>query len=334
MQNENNPLRPDQPKPVVSDPHYSLQEAGSVPSGSYNNPGFDANPTPQKKSKSYIVLAIVTLIAFCVVAFSYALFFYLSSMAQRGMSGTEFIALALWPVLMTVPFLSVIGLVTGAILTFKSHRKWSRLLWAGISLLLLAVTIHQAIGYVAESERSEEHNRVLGRDETVALIKACEVTSISKNMNNDGKVYLMYKNNYDKNGEWNWRPNNADGSYYTDYVKAAKEFKNTCGEITYMNSTPGEQDDPTGLGHRWIGVEEAKQVLLNCEINTFNYGPITLSETPKGTNSGIALIDHGWVKHLYVYPQHETELVSVVPQAKSKCGAAKPQIWNGSYERI
>lgn len=321
------------PSADVNEHSPSLVSRSSETQGGVIKKSVFVVPSPSRKKHS--ILKVATLLSFSVVTFSYLLFLYLGYLANNGTSGTEFFALIFWPVLITVPFLAVVGMLTGVTLTVNSLHIRSRVFWGIISTLLLLAVIHQAVGYIAESKESKEYERQLGRDETVSLISNCEIESFTKNsIKEDNYVDLQYKNNYDQNDEWQYKPYKADGNYYPDYVVAAKDANSKCGEIIYHNDTPGEKNDPAGLGHRWLGVDEAKLVLMNCEIKTYNYGPISLPETVKGTKSGIALIDYGWVKHLYVYPQSEQELMPVVIQAKEKCGSDTPQIWNGSYERL
>lgn len=280
-------------------------------------------------------LKVFTIIAIAIIAFSYGLILYLSAQAESGVSGTEFMILPFLPLIMLVPMLIPLTIVSSLSLILLEKKGRMKIAWALAALIMIGAGLHQLQAEAESSNRMAEHDRVMLRDEMIGLIEACEVDSFSKSSLSEGKVSVSYVNNYDNEGEWVWKPKHAEGEYYADYVEFAKRVKPSC-VVSYYNDMPGEKDDPASLGHRWINTDQARMELMDCSIKTFNYGPNVgfPAEELVGERTGIALIDHGWVKHIYVDGENEQVLVPIAREAQQKCGMDNPQFWDGRYEQL
>jgi hypothetical protein len=76
-------------------------------------------------------------------------------------------------------------------------------------------------------------------------------------------------------------------------------------------------DSPREKLFRWITADEAESLLERGLIQTFNYGiaDSLANEPSSGQPTGIKLIDHGWVRHIYVEPSMEDTMVPIARAA-------------------
>ena len=263
--------------------------------------------------------------------FALWLIWSLSSAAKSGVSGTEFFILPFLPLYGALPYILLVGGICGLILAIRTPKPWQR---AVVALMALAVlgsdgwyVYDQAQAKKASEAKHNEFTRVMSKDETLAKITSCEISSIMLEKN---EITLTYQNNRDAKGEWVYKASHADPKYYADYVAAAKRVSAKC-EITYFNDA-GEAD-PTSEGTRWVTLAQAKTALDSCEIKTFNYTGGMGDEAATGTDTGIKLVDYGWVKHLYVAKQQEAAMVPIARAAQKTCDGM-PQFWHdGAYEQ-
>lgn len=159
------------------------------------------------------------------------------------------------------------------------------------------------------------------------LIRSCAIKSLSKDPEG---VRVIYQDHYyrDAKGTYIYRPQWADPMGFPAYMAAAREVRDRCGPMACRDSSdPGEV--------RWISVEEGRQLLEASEIKTFSYGlPNSFAEIEAaGTRTGVKLIDHRWVKHMWVDPDMESATIPIARRAQ--VAGKHPQFAvNGHYEPV
>ncbi|MEV4312963.1 hypothetical protein [Actinocrispum sp. NPDC049592] len=239
-------------------------------------------------------------------------------MARAGKSGTEIIQLGLAPVYLAAYVLTYIGgfcgirlsgLLTGPI----------RIVAGVLGGVLLGLSALGIVGFLHERLSARKLDRVISQDEMLALVRAHEIKSITKQ--HDGTVTFIYANNW-QDGKYIYRPTKADPDGYPAYVTAANEIRRGQGYvITYRNEN--DPLDPLSPGGRWITAAEATDLLNDNEIRTFAYGSPSSgwATTPMaGDPTGIKLNDHGWVRHMYVDAANEALLIPIAREAQHRHG--------------
>jgi hypothetical protein len=190
---------------------------------------------PQKSVVSEPFLGSVAVFSLACAVLYYAFFFWLSNKAKDGAAGLEFIVLAFWPVLVTIPFLIGVGLIAGIVLVIKSPTATKRLIWGAVTLLLVCAAGLQVYGRMQNSHKAAESNRLVGRNEMVSLIRSCKVDAVRRSFSFDGSATIEYAQDakYAKDGTL--RSTRADGAHWNDYIAAAQDIRAKCGEVIFIN---------------------------------------------------------------------------------------------------
>ncbi len=254
------------------------------------------------------------------------------SIANAGQAGSEFIVLGFWQLFrllpITLPMTSVLLFAFPFIFRKNKILKVISLLMA---LGLAVVTVRYFVLAHKTTQVFKENERILSKAETILLLENCQVESIFRD---NGAVNISYKENYDSEGNWDWKPASADPSGYDAYVDSIKGLSNKCGQITYLDN----DRQPSSI-YSWIRKEKATTLLNNCEIKTFGYSKTkgsnyeTETAAALGEPTGILLTDHDWVKHIWVDITAESDMIPIARSAQKTCGGNVPQFFCGDYEQ-
>jgi hypothetical protein len=159
---------------------------------------------------------------------------------------------------------------------------------------------------------NREHNRIMGRDEMLDLIRSSAIRSFS---NAEDGVCVIYQENRDSSGKYIYKARRADPGGYPAYVAAANQARRLGADVTYFNQIG--RNDPSSAGTRWLSVAEARELLLAGAIDAFHCGrrdPYP-NEPATGETTGIKITDFGWVRHLYVGPELASTMVPIARNA-------------------
>jgi hypothetical protein len=278
-----------------------------------------------------LALAVGLLAAIAVGLFAAWVVWLLTDAATKGVSGTELVILPLLPLYWALPYILLGGAICGIALVVRAKARWVKIVvGVAAAAVLIADGWYSYVQFRGSQESAAQHkefHRVMGKDETLANIGSCQISTL---ILAKGKLTVSYVNNNDATGQWVYKAQYADPRYYADYVAKAKTVANRC-DITYINDDTGK-NDPTSQGTRWVTVAEAQAALDACQIKTFNYTGAMSDDVATGTDTGVKLVDLGFVKHIYVAPAQETAMIPIARAAQKKCGGA-PQFWHdGAYE--
>jgi hypothetical protein len=283
-----------------------------------------------------IILGIIAWLVLCgsvlCVAVVVASHIFAVRMARRKQAGSEYIAMFLWPFYVFAPLAGIAGALAGF---WLAPRASSTAVSAALYITGGALAAQEALwlaGAVRDNRRSRAQRRevsaVVSQDEMIRLIRSGAIRSFARK---SGSVGITYEN-YWAGGKYQWLPHHADPDGFDSYVTAARAL--APGLIIAF----ADHDAPRERLFRWITVDEAADLLDRGLIKTFNYGTVSSAENEpaSGERTGIKLIDHDYVRHIYVEPSMEDIMVPLARAAqRSRAGAPVPQFCiNGSYEHV
>ncbi|TDP90600.1 hypothetical protein [Labedaea rhizosphaerae] len=295
--------------------------------------GLDPIHSPPTSGRDAMMAFLWSALDFSVVVVGVALavFGLVVLWAYKGPSGGEMAVLIMAPLYLAALLCQFIGAFSGLLLAFlidKSPARFVAGILGGVFFLTCALTVFVSVRAWRLEKKSD---RVIGQDEMIDLIRCRAVSSFSKEP--DGTVRFEYAERRDENGRYlYYRPTHADSQGYPAYVAAANDLRHRHGHvIDYHNHA--DSYDPLAPGPRWVTTDEATALLRAGEIDTFSYGepPDPRKILKAGTSTGIALIDHGWVRHLVVDRAAEAAMIPIAREAQHRHG--KPQFSiDGRYE--
>jgi hypothetical protein len=253
-----------------------------------------------------------------------------AQMLRRHQAGSEFISMALWPFYLLAPFAGIAGPIAGFWLAARTSSTAGSVVLYLVSGVLTAWTALWIISSPIRAARSRAESRAVSRvvsqDEMIELIRSHAIRSFTRE---SGSVSIQYENYWSTKGKYMWRAQHADPGGYDRYVAAALELAPEVVVAFHDNDSPRERL------FRWITADEAESLLEHGMIKTFNYGAGSLADEPaSGEQTGIKLIDHGWVRHIYVEPAMEHIMVSVARAAQRSHDGFPQFCIDGKYEPV
>jgi hypothetical protein len=251
-------------------------------------------------------------------------------MVRRQQAGSEFIALALFPFYLLAPLAGIAGPIAGFWLAARTSSTAGSVVLYLVSSVLTAWTalwiVSSLISAARSRAESRAESRVISQDEMIELIRSRAIRSFTRE---SGSVSIQYENYWSTKGKYMWRPQHADPGGYDRYVAAALELAPE--RVVAFH----DEDSPADRLFRWITADEAESLLEHGMIKTFNYGAGDLADEPaSGGRTGIKLIDHGWVRHIYVEPGMEDTMVPVARAAQRSHHGFPQFCIDGRYEPV
>lgn len=283
------------------------------------------NPS-QKWKKISVVFGILTILPLAL----YVLFMlFLAGQADKGVSGTEIIAITIFPLLMAFPVFLGIDVILAIVYLIKKRpdRKHSIFPLIVITLgtfVVAFVGLLLIYGISGQASRDYYRTRTLTREEARFHIMNCDVSSIGKD--------------YSSNIHPNLNPKENRGWGEKTYIKQsdlmgldqlAKDNSERCGGIE--SSTAKDQ-----LLYKSLTVEEATKILDNCRVIGFYY-PDPREDDPLITESlsktGIIVVTDNDGKPIRIHID-QSQVATMVPIARNAQKTCKDlQFWNGTYEQ-
>ncbi len=222
------------------------QEFQPEKSPASNNPGQDpiifssdaqspeSKPEHRKSSRVWAIFFILLALANIVtVIFPVVVFWGLAQQAKAGMSGTEFIGLALGPLVLAGPFVAILNVIILALFLIKKRPRRKAVIIISGLIILVSVMYAGRVGYsnYREVQLSREANRSLSKDEALSLINSCKVERISRQ---DRIVFLMKLDPSAQDEHVYMRY--FEDKYFNDIQAAAKAVSKSCGEIVIIDA--------------------------------------------------------------------------------------------------
>jgi hypothetical protein len=251
-------------------------------------------------------------------------------MVRRQQAGSEFIAIALWPLYLLAPVASAAGAAAGFWLAARTSSTAGAVALYVAGGVLAAWTVLLVISAVWGARRTRDINRatsrVISQDEMIEQLRSRAIRSFTRE---SGLVSIQYENYWTAEGEYRWQPDHADPDGFDSYVATALELAPDFVVAFH------DEDSPRERLFRWITAAEAESLLDRGVIKTFNYGVGGLADEPaSGQRTGIKLIDYGWVRHLYVEPPMENRMVPVARAAQRSHNGLPQFCIDGRYEPV
>jgi hypothetical protein len=243
---------------------------------------------------------------------------WLRSMARKGKAAVGCHAVGCWPVFSVMPVVLLAGALAAGALAATVRQAYLRAavgavggLFALWVLLIVIATVRQLL---RAKRDTRIERRILDQAEMLELIRAGAISSFTK----DGdEVAIRYRVH-----DLSARPRRADPAGYAAYVAAANERVGSDEVSAYRNR---HGLDPASGCHRWIIVDEARVVLEDLRTASLTYGRRYRDEVAaSGPPSGLILVDHGWVRHLYVQPELVETMIPIVLAAHYVRAHRKP----------
>ena len=288
---------------------------------------------PQKPIKKprlprlVMIVSFIFWIPFVLLVLAYS---YLIYEANHGVSGTEFGGLLLAPVVLGEAMFGI-GYITLLLVYVLSKypSRFKKILSIAVIVFLVGVYGWQIVGSIQETHKINQSEKPLSDSQVLNLIDSCKVTSVQKNGN---KVDLSLTSDayYDAKGNWLWRSTTANSVNWNNFVVEVKKVKSKCGgNVDAFDNTSGPKIS-------WVSVQQATELLQQCEIKTFNYTPsgLTNVQAPSsGTPTGIILEAHPTLSHLFIEPGEESTMIPRARGVQQHCGG--PQFYHdGNYEQL
>lgn len=178
-----------------------------------------------------------------------------------------------------------------------------------VILWLLAIVILGLIIWaVQESSKQTRSNRPIPKAQVLQMISDCQIRQVRF----EGKTVNI---EYFKNNNAKYQKHYAEASGYTEYVDAARAVADTC-HVRYFNMVLG------GGNSKWGDVEEAKQLLLACEVSRLSPTTYFNKYEVSGVETNILIHAEGYRDALIeVSPGVEyDQLLALKPQVDATCG--------------
>lgn len=255
---------------------------------------------------------------------------YLVYEAHHGVSGTEFIGLALAPFVLIEVLLGIVYTVLLVVYSFSKYPSRRQRFLSILAILILSTIFGwQIFASKQESNKINQSKKPLTDAEVINLIDNCKVESVQKN---GGTVDLLLVNNayYDSKGNYLWRSTSASSAHWDSFVAEIKKVNTHCG------GNIAAIDNNTGPKESWVSAQQATVLLQQCQIKTFNYTPSGLENSPHlpaAGSTGIILQQYPTFSHLYIEQSEESTMIPIARSVQPKCGG--PQFYHdNSYEQL
>lgn len=304
-----------------------LQQGGPV----YNSPSLEMPVAIP--SKKWLIIAIIFSFLTIAPAILYAVIMAgLVKMAQDGASGTEFMALALLPLLLLVPVFLAVDVILAIIYLVKRKPRGKKLILP-IAVFAVATAVVAWFGwgvyYNSSGQAMENYYQkgTISTTEAIRRINNCEVQSVR-----DGMGTIPPSIAPADNVTWKWYESYIAKEDLATVDEAARNAPERCGNVSSSKATSG------GLQYSALTVEQAREVLNTCRVIGFYY-PGSSSENDGDAAkraydaTGIVLVSDLDDEPIRIHTSPTTieQLAPIARNAQASC--PNLQFWNGRYEQ-
>jgi hypothetical protein len=270
-----------------------------------SNKSFDYHLSKQTK----ITVIVINIIGLLPVL----LFLSLAKSAENGMVGTEFIGMALAPLLFATLAALIFDFLISLKYLLKNHSNTLNRIFALVIIICCGAFLgYEAIGSVNEA-RNHYHYTHLSLNESTKLIINCKVSRIIRLGDSTDMFVTPGPSDYQYAAV-----QSTDALNFPILKQVAKEASKTC------NSDIAIVDNNYVAVRSYITETEAINLLNTCEINAFYYNDNrhNLLDEPiqPGTYTGIQLRKDFEYNEMYITDKKlEPKFVTIAHQAQKSC---------------
>jgi hypothetical protein len=270
-----------------------------------SNKSFDYHLSKQTK----ITVIVINIIGLLPVL----LFLSLAKSAENGMVGTEFIGMALAPLLFATLAALIFDFLISLKYLLKNHSNTLNRIFALVIIICCGAFLgYEAIGSVNEA-RNHYHYTHLSLNESTKLIINCKVSRIIRRGDSTDMFVTPGPSDYQYAAV-----QSTDALNFPILKQVAKEASKTC------NSDIAIVDNNYVAVRSYITETEAINLLNTCEINAFYYNDNrhNLLDEPiqPGTYTGIQLRKDFEYNEMYITDKKlEPKFVTIAHQAQKSC---------------
>lgn len=299
-------------------------------------PVFTSSPLAMpvsKPSKKWVIIAIIFGFLTIAPAIAYALIMAgLVKMAQDGTSGTEFIALALTPLLFLTPLFLLVDIILVIIYLIKRKPRGKKLILP-IAVFAIATAVVAWFGwtiyYSSSGQATKDYyqEKTISTAEAIKRINNCEVQSVREGM--DAIPPSLAPTD---NATWKWYESYIAAEDLSVVDEAARNAPERCGNVSSSKTSSG------GLLYKALTIEQAREALDACKVIGFYYPGSNIEDDSDAAEqaydaTGIVLVSDMDDEPIRIHTSPATveQLAPIARNAQASC--PNLQFWNGLYEQ-